>query len=251
MTDDSLDVVSSLPLLPAEMSEDHLDVEPEEDRDEQGNKADSSEEEHEDETSFRDDEEADDCEENDEDFEEVVLKPRPLNEVTSLTDKTSPWTSILSDPDLASIESMEALKESDLSENEDEKRQGLNLKTNESGGKRQESNHHHSSGGSTGDASESERDDERTLQGDDEILPGTPDELTTSNITSSHPASPTEPATQTQSSSAPLDNEDAQLQPYPWFISGSHIFFCCDSFVSGGQVRSLQIQFGVTFSSFF
>lgn len=43
----------------------------------------------------------------DEDYEETVVKPRHLNELTSLTDKTSPWTSILSDPDLVSLESID------------------------------------------------------------------------------------------------------------------------------------------------
>lgn len=38
-------------------------------------------------------------EEDDDEYEVTVVKPRHLNELTSLTDKTSPWTSILSDPD--------------------------------------------------------------------------------------------------------------------------------------------------------
>ncbi|CAG08977.1 unnamed protein product, partial [Tetraodon nigroviridis] len=41
--------------------------------------------------------EDDDDGDEDKDYDEVVVKPRPLNEVTSLTDKTSPWTSVLSD----------------------------------------------------------------------------------------------------------------------------------------------------------
>ncbi|KAM8853579.1 C2 domain-containing protein 3 isoform 1-T2 [Synchiropus picturatus] len=47
-------------------------------------------------------------EEEDGDYEAVVVKPRQLNELTSLTDKTSPWTSVLSDPDLDTVESDEA-----------------------------------------------------------------------------------------------------------------------------------------------
>ncbi|TRY89420.1 hypothetical protein DNTS_010822 [Danionella cerebrum] len=43
----------------------------------------------------------------DEDFEETLIQPRTLNEVTSVTDRTSPWTSLLSDPDMASLESLE------------------------------------------------------------------------------------------------------------------------------------------------
>ncbi|XP_072546756.1 C2 domain-containing protein 3 isoform X2 [Salminus brasiliensis] len=46
-------------------------------------------------------------EEEDEDFEETLVEPRPLNEVTSITDRTSPWTSVLSDPDLGTLESLE------------------------------------------------------------------------------------------------------------------------------------------------
>ncbi|KAJ7995602.1 hypothetical protein DPEC_G00246290 [Dallia pectoralis] len=46
-------------------------------------------------------------ENEDGDYEETVVEPRALNEVTSLTDRTSPWTSLLSDPDLGSLESLE------------------------------------------------------------------------------------------------------------------------------------------------
>ncbi|XP_056138770.1 C2 domain-containing protein 3 [Lampris incognitus] len=49
-------------------------------------------------------EEEEDEDDYDDDYEEIVIEPRPLNEVTSLTDKTSPWTSILSDVDLGSQE---------------------------------------------------------------------------------------------------------------------------------------------------
>lgn len=48
-----------------------------------------------------------DVEDDDEDYDEVVVNQTPLNEVTSMTDRTSPWTSVLSDPDLASLESAE------------------------------------------------------------------------------------------------------------------------------------------------
>ncbi|XP_052473084.1 C2 domain-containing protein 3-like [Carassius gibelio] len=43
-----------------------------------------------------------------EDFEETLIQPRTLNEVTSVTDRTSPWTSLLSDPDVGSLESLES-----------------------------------------------------------------------------------------------------------------------------------------------
>ncbi|XP_026138444.1 C2 domain-containing protein 3-like [Carassius auratus] len=50
-----------------------------------------------------------DCVDEDEheDFEETLIQPRTLNEVTSVTDRTSPWTSLLSDPDMGSLESLE------------------------------------------------------------------------------------------------------------------------------------------------
>uniref|UniRef100_A0A8C4IFG0 C2 domain containing 3 centriole elongation regulator n=1 Tax=Dicentrarchus labrax TaxID=13489 RepID=A0A8C4IFG0_DICLA len=107
----------------------------------------------------------DEEEEEEEDYDEVVVKPRPLNEVTSLTDKTSPWTSILSDPDLVSLESLEAPDEPDLSQNEDEKRKMLNLQTHDCGGEhgREEPDSFCSSAGDTSD-----REDERTLQTLDE-----------------------------------------------------------------------------------
>nr|XP_001337534.5 C2 domain-containing protein 3 [Danio rerio] len=43
------------------------------------------------------------------DFEETLIQPRTLNEVTSVTDRTSPWTSLLSDPDMSSLESLESV----------------------------------------------------------------------------------------------------------------------------------------------
>lgn len=58
----------------------------------------------------------DECKEEDkyedehEEFEETLIEPRTLNEVTSVTDRTSPWTSLLSDPDMGSLESLESLQ---------------------------------------------------------------------------------------------------------------------------------------------
>lgn len=55
------------------------------------------------------DKEGDEVDEDDnEGFEETLIEPRPLNEVTSATDRTSPWTTMLSDPELDSVESLEA-----------------------------------------------------------------------------------------------------------------------------------------------
>uniref|UniRef100_A0A3Q3A8A3 C2 domain containing 3 centriole elongation regulator n=1 Tax=Kryptolebias marmoratus TaxID=37003 RepID=A0A3Q3A8A3_KRYMA len=137
-------------------------------KDRQSSKGSISEDEQKQETSFRQDDE-----EKEEDYEEVVLKPRPLNEVTSLTDRTSPWTSILSDPELVSVESIEAPKDSDLSEDEDERRQAVDLETRSSEEKHWEDDHHHSSAGSEGDTSDTQRNDERTLQ-ESELQPEEP-----------------------------------------------------------------------------
>uniref|UniRef100_A0A3B4U809 C2 domain containing 3 centriole elongation regulator n=1 Tax=Seriola dumerili TaxID=41447 RepID=A0A3B4U809_SERDU len=154
------------------MSEDCTDSEAEEEKHGQNYKV--TESEHEKEERTDDDEDGTDCIRNegsddegeDEDYEEVVVKPRHLNEVTSLTDKTSPWTSILSDPDIVALESLEAPEEPDLSQDEDEKRQMVNLETRDSSGKhkctRQEESD--SFNGSAGDVSDTERDDERTQQ---------------------------------------------------------------------------------------
>ncbi|XP_076832510.1 C2 domain-containing protein 3-like isoform X2 [Brachyhypopomus gauderio] len=60
---------------------------------------------------FTEDEEKGESElEEDEEFEETLIEPRPLNEVTSVTDRTSPWTSVMSVPDLGSLESVEAVE---------------------------------------------------------------------------------------------------------------------------------------------
>lgn len=56
------------------------------------------------------DEDEDKDEDEHEDFEETLIQPRTLNEVTSVTDRTSPWTSLLSDPDMGSLESLELLQ---------------------------------------------------------------------------------------------------------------------------------------------
>ncbi|XP_013880674.1 C2 domain-containing protein 3 [Austrofundulus limnaeus] len=185
-----IDVVSPLPSLPTEMSEDHTNSEPEEEKD--GQNSNISEDEQKEETSFRQDEE----EEEYEDYEEVVLNPRPLNEVTSLTDRTSPWTSILSDPELVSVESTEAPKDSDLSEAEGEKRLGS------------EGEHRaHSCDGSDGEPSDTERNNEGTLR-EAELKPNSPDK---SSVDSDSSATPP-PDPDTPDVSGPQDSEDTELQ---------------------------------------
>ncbi|XP_061072728.1 C2 domain-containing protein 3 [Conger conger] len=49
--------------------------------------------------------------EEEREYEETVIEPRTLNEVTVATDRTSPWTSLLSEPDLGSLQSLEDLEE--------------------------------------------------------------------------------------------------------------------------------------------
>ncbi|XP_034024238.1 C2 domain-containing protein 3 isoform X2 [Thalassophryne amazonica] len=57
--------------------------------------------------------------EDSDDFVAVVVNPRHLNEVTSVTDKTSPWTSILSDTEAISETCLESSDDPDLTEHEE------------------------------------------------------------------------------------------------------------------------------------
>lgn len=99
---------------------------------------------------------ADDDDDDDEDYEEVVVNQTPLNEVTSMTDRTSPWTSVLSDPDLASLESAEQAE--DLVD--------LNLESSGDSSKRELVGEEDSNSliGSGGDASDLDSEEEVTLQ---------------------------------------------------------------------------------------
>ncbi|CAL8352802.1 unnamed protein product [Lota lota] len=131
-------------------------------------------------------EEDDDVDDDDDDsdggYDEMVVEPRPLNEVTSLTDKTSPWTSVFSGCELSSVESLEDPEEGgergiqDLAQGEKVRHllgpeaEGLDLQgtcEDNSGTILGESRHcewDHSTG-SQSDASNSEEEDvERTLQ---------------------------------------------------------------------------------------
>lgn len=166
-----------------------------------------TEDEEEDVTSVRQMEEDEDDE--DEDFEEVVVRPRALNEVTSLTDRTSPWTSVLSEPDLVSLESLEAPEEPDQSQDEGEKLQTLQL---QSGEDRQEESD--TSEASERDSSDSDREDERTLRAvakRREVEASRPEE---ESCEEDSPASPQPPA-DTHDASCSSDQEDALLHPYP------------------------------------
>ena len=208
------------------MSED-TDSEPEVEKERENYKVTESEEEDEDGTGGRQDE--GDEEEEDEDYEEVVVKPRHLNEVTSLTDKTSPWTSILSDPDLVSLESLEVPEEPDLSQYEEEKKQTLKLQTHDCCGKHECGRGEESDDGSADDTSDTDRDDERTIQTADErpekeaksSSEGSDDEGT--SLTAQH-------VTDTHDASCSQENQDATLQPYPWSLF--LVFSCiCLSYV--------------------
>ncbi|KAK2912866.1 C2 domain-containing protein 3 isoform X2 [Channa argus] len=201
---------------PSKMSEDQIDSEPEEEKDKQNSKVNVSEDENEegtdkDETSCRQGEESE--EEEDEDYDEVVVKQRHLNEVTSLTDKTSPWTSILTDPDLVSLESLEEPEDPDLGLTQYGRREVVNLKTFDSSGKhkcaRQEESE--SSNGSVGDASDVERDDERTLHALDERQEEEPNS-STEGSRSTCPSPNMQHVTETCDDSCSLDNQNSQLQ---------------------------------------
>lgn len=153
--------------------------------------------------------EGSDDEEDDEDYEEFVVNPRHLNEVTSLTDKTSPWTSILSEPDLVVLETLEAPDEPDLSQDQEKDRQVVSLESLEPGRThectRQEEND--SFNASAGDISDTEgEEDERTRKALDQ-------RQTKGSHTGSGDACPSPTQHTTDTPDAPL--EDPQLQPYP------------------------------------
>uniref|UniRef100_A0A3B5L6Y3 C2 domain-containing protein n=1 Tax=Xiphophorus couchianus TaxID=32473 RepID=A0A3B5L6Y3_9TELE len=187
-----LDVASPLP---AETSEDDTDSDHDDKKDEQSSKDNLSQDEHQED--FRQDEEAgDDDDEGDENFEEVVLQPRSLNEVTSLTDRTSPWTSILSDPDLVSVESIEDQKESDMSENEDK-----SLEENRDGCLSDEKR--------TENVHRTERDDDRMLQFGDQT------KGSNSPNSSDEASSSPQPVADTHGASGTQDTDENQLQTYP------------------------------------
>ncbi|KAK6486427.1 C2 domain-containing protein 3-like [Huso huso] len=47
---------------------------------------------------------------SEDEYEEAVIQPRALNDVTGMTDRTSPWSSILSEPDMASVEQLDEVE---------------------------------------------------------------------------------------------------------------------------------------------
>lgn len=218
------------------MSEDQPDSESGGEKDKMNYKVTVSEDENEEGTDedgagCRPEEETDDDEE--EDFEEVVVTQRPLNEVTSLTDKTSPWTSILSDPDLVSLQSLEASEEPDLSKDRDEKQEVGELQTHDCGDNhkcaRQDESEDQKSdsfNGSAGDASDTDIDDERMLKASDERRAKEPNSPKKRSGDKALPAS-TQHATDTHDASCSLNDQDPPPQPpapveVPNFFLSSH-----------------------------
>lgn len=157
------------------------------------------------------DEEADDDED---DFEEVVVKPRPLNEVTSLTDRTSPWTSVLSDPEMVSPECLESPEELNLSQDEVDRWQMLSMQTQNLREQKRSEQEGDSSSASESESSDTERDDKRTLNASNErraTEAGCPSEGS-----SDEGSSPTtQDATDAHDVSS-SSNQESQLQPYPY-----------------------------------
>uniref|UniRef100_A0A3Q3GKW4 C2 domain containing 3 centriole elongation regulator n=1 Tax=Labrus bergylta TaxID=56723 RepID=A0A3Q3GKW4_9LABR len=167
----------------------------------------------EDSTELREDEEAE--EDDDGDYDVIVLQPRPLNEMTSLTDKTSPWTSIMSDPDLVSLQSLEASEEPDLSQDDGENWQMVNLQTNESGEKHEftrgevRERDDESLNGSAEDVSDVDRHVERTPR----VVHERGEEPDSMNEKSSPPR--TQHTTDTHDASGTQDNQDTPPKLYP------------------------------------
>ncbi|XP_030008574.1 C2 domain-containing protein 3 isoform X2 [Sphaeramia orbicularis] len=151
----------------------------------------------------------DEEEEENEDYEEVVVKPRHLNELTSLTDRTSPWTSILSDPDLVSLENLDEPEEPDLNQGEEDKhQQTVNLDIQGSSGKCTCREHSEEEGGrhqtvSGSDASDTESDETEEETELSSATKGLGDTC----------LSPTqEPPSESHDVSSSLHSEDSQLQ---------------------------------------
>ncbi|XP_041661864.1 C2 domain-containing protein 3 isoform X3 [Cheilinus undulatus] len=224
--DDVLRLLTPLPDLPEANSDSESEEEKYEaavSEDENKEASDKDEER----TVLREEEEVDGNveDEDDGDYEEVVLKPRPLNEMTSLTDKTSPWTSVMSDPDLVSLQSLEASEETNLSQDAEENWQMINLQTHDcgreqecaSGEERELSDE--SFKGSAGDVSNTNRDDEKMPQNlQEREEPSSPDE-------ESCPSPITRHTTDTHDASGSKDKQDSPLTPLvevPNFFLPSH-----------------------------
>lgn len=209
------------------MSEVLTESDPEEEKDKQSYRVTESEDENEDETDkddagdemgYTQDKELvdDDDDDEEEGFDEVVVKPRPLNEITSLTDRTSPWTSILSDPDLASLDSVEEPEDLNPRQDEEEEQKMLNMQSPDCSGQHKCGRQDKSASlnGSAGDASDIDSDDERTLCALDERQAreaNSPEEESNEKGSSSV----TQDATDAPDTSSSLVSQDGPHQAYP------------------------------------
>lgn len=221
-----VDKVTSLPSLPSEVREDHSDFEPEEEKDRKHHRGsdseniqgtDKDEAKAEDETAYRQVMEVVD---DDEDYDEVVVNQRPLNEVTSLTDKTSPWTSILSDPDLASLESVEQPEDLIPRQEEDECLMILNLETSDCGSKQECVREEESNSliSSAGGASDMDSDNEITLHDLAERQERGTKSSEEGSEEEDHSSPTTLDATDSHDASCSQVNQDSPQQAYPLSI---------------------------------
>ncbi|XP_074535960.1 C2 domain-containing protein 3 isoform X2 [Halichoeres trimaculatus] len=170
----------------------------------------------EDTTLHREEEEAgsDIEEEEDEDYEEVVVKPRALNEMTSLTDKTSPWTSMLSDPHLASLQSLEASEEPEMNHIEEKKSQTVDQQTQDcgekdecAGGEEREQSDESLTG--SVDVSYAEREGEKTSQ--DLLEEGEEPDSSMERSCGRSPSLTMEPTEDTHDTSGAQDDQETPL----------------------------------------
>lgn len=164
----------------------------------------------------------DDDGDEDKDYDEVVVKPRPLNEVTSLTDKTSPWTSVLSDLDMASLESAEETNEALLSPADGEKSQTLNQQTPKCG--EQHGCEGQDANRSAGSASDAGHGQERTTQ-TEKRRPGKGSDMSHENSLSP------DKQVSAVNHDAPSSSQDQQPQVYPSCVfcvfSSFFLFLIC------------------------
>lgn len=222
-----VDRITSLPSLPSEVCEDHSDFEPEKEKERKHHRGsdseniqgtDKNESKEEDVTAYRQDMEV--VDDDDEDYDEVVVSQRPLNEVTSLTDKTSPWTSILSDPDLASLESVEQPEDLSPRQEEDEHLMTLNLETSNCSSNRECVREEESNSliGSAGGASDTDSDNEITLHDLAERQERGTKSSEEGSEEEDHPSPTTLDATDSHDASCSQVNQDSPQQAYPLSI---------------------------------
>ncbi|XP_061733330.1 C2 domain-containing protein 3-like isoform X2 [Nerophis ophidion] len=100
-------------------------------------------------------------EDDEEDYEEFVVEPRHLNELTTLTDKTSPWNSIVSD----SVSIASECPEAELSQDNEDKSQNKRQESiRKDAGEASQSHSSDSFDGLLEEASDTDSDQDVTLQ---------------------------------------------------------------------------------------